>query len=190
MPPIRVFVDLDEVLEDFTGAALRLHGYTRESFEKLRTPGVYDITKPLKMTLEEFNKPINEMGEAFWLGLAPLPWHRELVNLVERWVKKEWYILTSTMDYVGEESGKKKWCKRLLGRNFDRIIITKHKHVMSMPSSILIDDNPTNIYNWEGDDDYNTGEGFLFPSWGNGLYKVADHPLDTIRRNFHEYFAG
>jgi 5'(3')-deoxyribonucleotidase len=171
-PPL--FVDLDEVITDFVGAALKLHGWDRPLLEKYRTPGSWDISVPMRLSDEEFWKPIHRAGEDFWINIQPLPWAADFVAYLAR---HDWTIVTAPSRDVSSYSGKAKWISRNLPAMLSRTIINKDKHWLGhIPGAILIDDREANLEKFA----QVGGRTILFPNRGNQLYKLADDPLPHV----------
>lgn len=170
----RVLVDMDEVLVDFTGGALRVHGVEREKFQRGRRLGEWDVTKHLGMTHEEFWRPLTELGEIFWMGLQPLPWARALVEVLQEY---DWYIVSSPAWEPSSVSGKVRWLRRFFGHDFDSYVLTQHKELLANSSTLLIDDRTTTI------DRFRDAGGvvILFPSLGNALHRMADEPVTYVK---------
>ena len=134
-----IFLDLDEVLADFVGSALKIHGISREELETHREPGRWDITKPLGLSDDEFWEPIHAAGSGFWSGLDPLPWADELVGLVEE-TGVPWHVVTSPSRCPTCYDGKVRWLKDFFGADFDRFIISPHKEIYAGPGRVILDD--------------------------------------------------
>jgi len=177
---LTVFLDMDEVISDFRGRAYQVHNTTRDLVEAKWTPGEWDICTPLAMTPDWFWKRIHEWGEGFWTGIDPMPWARELVNLVEK-ISKDWYVVTSPSRNPTSLSGKQRWCNEYFNgsedKHFPNMIPTPHKHLLSMPNTLLIDDREETVKRFN-----NAGEGkaLLFPSLGNSLHEFADDPMSWL----------
>ena len=177
MKQYRILVDMDEVLADFTGSALAVHGWTREQFEAERKPGVWDMTKTMGLTDQEFWNPINEIGQRFWEQITPLPTYKEIMKLVQQFTT-DWFIVSSPSFCLGCIPGKQQWLSvyfGLVGRN--RLIPTSYKHVMANDFTILIDDNEDNLKKFTEAG----GHGILFPTKGNSLYKISDNPVEHVK---------
>jgi len=169
-------LDLDDVLADFMGAALRCHGWTWEEFEEVRKPGTWDMTGPMRLSHEAFWEPIRTEGEDFWANLDPLPWFDAVIKLVES-VCKEWYIVSSPPNYLGARSGKEKWLRKAFGNDFDRYLLTPHKHLLANPQTVLIDDKEDNLFRFIT----SGGGGIIFPTRGNYRWPFADDPVQFLR---------
>lgn len=186
-----VFLDADEVLFDFIGGACNAHGIEPETLQAYRTPGQWDISRPLgelvlgrAYSQEEFWLPINHGGSEFWENLALLPWWEELIQLVETYTDN-WHIVSAPSRCPTSYMGKVKAFKKVLGQDFDRFILTPRKHLFAKPNTILIDDRMENVekFNRAG------GYGFVFPSIGNSLHEYRDVPLDQLRLSFVDSFS-
>lgn len=176
---IRLLLDMDEVLTDFTGGALAAHGWTRARLESVRPAGYWDMATLMGMTTEEFWAPINRMGERFWVELVALPWVDAAVQLADE-ISQEWYVVSSPSWEPGCYSGKARWLKRYFGRRFDRFFLTPHKHVFADQRTLLIDDSPRNVDRFRRAG----GKALLFPSLGNSLFYWANRPVEHIRDSF------
>ena len=186
-----ILVDADEVLFDFVAGAARVHGVEPESLNAYRTPGIWSISDPLgelvlgrPFTQEEFWAPINEAKETFWENLEPLPWFKELIEFVEEH-SREWHIVSAPSRCPTSYNGKVRAFKKVFGKDFDRFILTPHKHLFAKPETILIDDRLENVerFNRAG------GYGFVFPTIGNSLHEYRDVPLDQLRLSFVDRFS-
>lgn len=171
-----VFLDLDEVLADFTGAALAVHGWTRERLECVRDPGRWGLAEPMGMTVDEFWRPIHDLGETFWATIELLPWAQQVLELVE---DTDWYIVTSPSDCITSYVGKLRWVHENLNAVVDhRCLLTPHKHFLaSYPGAILIDDRESSIERFRSAG----GIGILFPSTCNSLHEMANDPIPYLK---------
>lgn len=176
-----LFIDLDEVIADFTGAALLALDEDPAEFQRDRPKGIWDITKHLGITHEVFWDAIDSRGEAFWEEIEPLPWAAGLIAGVSDSYYADWYILSSPGDGLHTWTGKLKWLDKYFGGEFQHAILTPHKHLLAQPGAILIDDRLSNICSWEAPETGKPGgSGILFPSLGNPLWKLAENPLPHV----------
>jgi len=176
---MRILVDCHEVLADFTTAALKIHGYTREQFEKLPgyTPGARDLAKQLGISKGEFWFPINRAGAPFWRGLAVLP---NAIALLEHVISltNDWHIVSTPSRHSSSYAGIRQWVQFHIDENFSRLVLMQDKHLLANPNTILIDDSEDNIREFATAG----GNGFLFPAWHNQLRGVEDPLVFTIDR--------
>jgi len=173
---MRILLDMDEVITDFTQGALILHGFSVEDLEKVRTPGSWDINTPLGLTPGQFWRPINEAGEQFWTDLEPLPWAHEVVDIVESLFPEEWYIASSPSWQIDSRTGKIKWLQNFFGKQFDRFVLTPHKHLMAHSGSVLIDDRDYNVEKFREAG----GHSIVFPTRGNSLHLKSQDPMTHL----------
>lgn len=173
---IRILVDLDEVLADFVGSALRLHGVAVETFQRRQPAGTWDMTIGLDLSPEAFWSPINSMGERFWANLPKLPWANQLISLISG-ITDDWHIVSSPSRCPTSYNGKVRWLKKEFGEGFDRFALTPHKYIFAKPGVILIDDRDQNI------DDFVAagGEGIVFPTHLNTNHLFKNDPLTFIK---------
>jgi 5'(3')-deoxyribonucleotidase len=171
-----ILLDMDEVPVDFTGAALAVHGYSWADFQPggrlAHTLGSWGLDKAMDITANQFWNPIHERGADFWACLKPLPWMRELLRRVSL-LTNEWYIVTSPSRGVCSRIGKYQWMDHHLPHALDRLIITRHKHLLAKPGRILVDDRPANLTSFT----HHGGNGVLFPAYNN---INRDHAKDPV----------
>lgn len=177
----RIFLDMDGVLVDFVGGALKIHGWTQEQLRAAMVLGEWDLAKPMGLTQDEFWEPINDAGEWFWLLLKPLPWISEMVELTT--ALGEWWIVTAPSRDPRSYSGKVKWLQNWFGHDFNRTIFTQDKYLLAKENTLLIDDREKTV----GKFIRAGGRGVIFPTLHNWLYYYADDPVtylvDLLREN-------
>lgn len=169
-----IYLDLDDVLVDFTGAALELHGW---SWGKYKRQGLatWHLPSVMKITVDEFWEPIQQLGASFWEMLNPLPWFGALIEFVESNFD-EWYIATSPSPHHSSYVGKLSFLQRAFGFGFNQFVFTNHKHLLANPNAVLVDDRPDNVEQFV----VNGGNSILFPCLTNKLYKYAENPMAIV----------
>lgn len=171
-----IYCDLDDVIVDFTNAALAIHGWCPEKFEALRKPGRWGMLTPMKMSLAEFWKPIHEKGEDFWLGLEFLPWAHDLIQLLNR--STNWGLITDDSCHVVNHVGKAKFIHREFSqRVVSNSHITGQKYRLAQ-GALLIDDREENVDRFIAAG----GQGIVFPSRGNDLFQMAADPVRYVQK--------
>lgn len=175
-----VFVDLDEVLADFVGAALRMHGWSREEFEKRQPIGTWDMTLGLDMDKGTFWSMIAEQGSSFWAFLPRTPWFCEMLTWLES-LDCDWYILSAPPRGSAGYIGKTIWLKEKFGINFTRFFITPHKELLAAEGRILIDDRQRNLDRFESAG----GRGILFPSLFNSAFTHRHNPVAYVKEQYN-----
>jgi len=185
---MRILLDMDGVLVDFVGGAAKAHGWTHDQLVQVWPPGQYEIAEPMGLTLDEFWQPINETGEQFWLQLEPLPWIHDILHLlvtIETVTGVDWYIATTPSHHSSSYSGKVKWLQEFFGQDFDRFILTGHKHLLAgNGQTVLIDDNRSNVDKFVRAG----GEALLFPARWNALHQFADDPVPHLTGSMKNLF--
>lgn len=175
-----LFIDMDEVLVDFTGGACKIHGITRKQLEELRQPGQWDIVAAMGLSNQEFWDPINQAGEEFWAELDPLWWAYPLMRAAKE-ICDEIYLLSSPSWGAHSYGGKIKWISQYLPDcNY---IITEHKSLLARPGRLLIDDREENVDQFIAND----GDGIKFPSMGNSKHTFASDPLPSVLHRLNQF---
>lgn len=179
-----VFVDLDDVLADFVGAALDLHG--RRDALATWPPGKWDIAEVLGMTDAAFWGPINGRT-AFWQTLELTPWAVPL-NDALRSTGIPWTIATSPTHTAECVTGKVQWMQHYFGRDFARhAMIGAAKHLLAKPGHVLIDDCDANVVAFREAG----GEAIIFPQPWNCAhgYAAPDDKLQYVLSELAELVA-
>lgn len=171
-----VYMDLDEVLVDFIGAACHVHGVTKPELLARWSRGTWGMHGALGITEHEFWTKIHAVGETFWSGLELKPWAEDLLKLVDNTVGDSWYLVTAPSRHPSSYSGKVQWIKGFFGARFDRYVLTKHKHLLSASGTVLIDDKSDTCEKFK---QYG-GQSILFPAHHNGLWSKADDPMPHV----------
>lgn len=141
----RIFLDLDGVLADFQGAAIKAYDLELTKLEKMDYAGV----------IKAFNRQRGKTANAFWAGLPDFFWEDlqetdEFYEIVEMVKPYATVILTSPpMGYpwvLSAIEGKTRWIMIHLREYFTvgRFLIGFHKEYFANRDSILIDDNQEN----------------------------------------------
>lgn len=178
----KVYVDMDDVLRDFIGAAIACHGISKDELLALRSPGVWGLARTLGLSEEDFWAPINAKGASYWADLIEHSWANDLLYALKFTMGYPVTILSSPGSRTsGEYLGKIMWSKKRFGPLYSELSIYHNKFELAKPGRVLIDDSEQNVYkfNTEG------GHGILFPCayGGNHLSSIGDNPLPHV---FHE----
>lgn len=188
LPKLTLLLDMDGVLTDFDSAAAIAHGLTPEELQNHRKPGEWSIRPAIGRALGlpdqiseiSFWHPIAKLGIPFWEDLQPTPWYSDLIKYllsldVEMYVVSNPYYETAMEIY--SVVGKSRWLKKRFGWEYDRLIPTKHKHLMANHNSILIDDSERNCNEFRKAG----GSAILFSSIGNKRHKEAANGYQVAR---------
>lgn len=179
----RIFLDVDDVLVDFTRKACELHGVCLDTQVAPIRGGLWNLVPAISklkeepFTEREFWKPINDAGPDFWALLPKLPHFDELLSLVESY-GADWYLLSSPSDCPSSYLGKSRWAVREFGSSFDRLVLTRHKRLNALPGSVLIDDSVHNCsYFWSAEGT----NAILFPTIGLAPPSIAQDPVPYVK---------
>ena len=176
-----LLLDMDGVLVDFVGAALRLHG--RDEVLDNWPDGVWDMSEVLGISGREFWHPINQAGAEFWASLEPYTWCDELVALADE--TGGWCILTSPSSDPSCAAGKITWLQRRFGGGFRGFLIGPPKWVCARPDQVLVDDNDTNVDHFRA----RGGQAILFPRPWNRNHLLSADPMGHVREALAEIVA-
>lgn len=166
----RVLIDLDGVVADFVGAAMKLHGKPWPFDDEFCGPDAWEFFKRWGMTEEEFYRG---MDSEFWASIPLYENAKELVSTASSIVGPENVCFVSNpMDGHGAILGKKCWVRE----HFPQIPLilsvpaedgSPPKHFLASPDSILIDDCERNCKAFRR----NGGEAWVFPQpWNSNLH--------------------
>lgn len=172
---MRVLLDIDEVIADFVGGALKVHGWTRAELEAVWEPGTWSIVEPMGLTKETFWAPILKAGPDFWEELDVLPWAAELIATVVSKTKDWWLVTSPGRGGAAAHIGKEAWIKQRFG-DFKRFVVTRHKELSAKPGVVLIDDNAATVQKFVDAG----GHGIVFPSRHNYLWPYADNAIAFV----------
>ncbi len=170
-----IFLDMDGVLTDFVGAALRIHG--RSDILESWPPGERDAPKVLGLSRGKFWNAIDAQGSDFWAGLDPLPWFGELIEMVR--AVAPFTVLTAPSLAPSSTKGKVRWMYQHFandkGRRFTDFLIGPQKHLLAQSGHLLIDDTDATVDAFRIDG----GRAILFPQVWNSNHGVGD-PIEYI----------
>jgi len=171
-----IFLDMDGVLTDFSGAALEAHG--RLDLLEHWPLGEADFPTVLEMSHGDFWKTINARGLSFWTSLEPYPWFEELVGLVAGIAP--YTVLTSAALSPDSVAGKVLWLyehfSEVNGKTFRNFLIGDRKELLARPGRVLIDDTEAKVDSFRAAG----GRAILFPQIWNRNHSISD-PMTYVR---------
>lgn len=163
-PKRRILLDLDCTLADFIGGVAALWGFKTAELLQHWTPGEYPCNSALTRATNR-SEVVGDVafwdriGDApgFWAELPVLPWAQDLFNRVTA-ATPDWWIVTSPSKCPRCIPEKKQWLNRHFGaKAADRMVPTKHKHLLAQRNVALIDDYDANLSN------FSKAGGFVVP---------------------------
>jgi len=171
---LKIFLDLDGVLQDFVGHTVRKLKLSVDP-----TNCSWDFWTP-EMTTKQFWDRVSLDGSGFWRNIPTYEWTENLIDLVKLY-DPEFTLLTSPASCPYSWKGKRQWIQDYFGENFNRQIMTHDKHFCAAPGRVLIDDNEINCKRFA---DWG-GQAILFPqSWnplGNDVDRIR-HVADRLEQ--------
>ncbi|MBN2618175.1 MAG: hypothetical protein JXR64_07655 [Spirochaetales bacterium] len=166
-----IYLDLDGVCSNFIKSAIIANNLNFNSTVELWKrdyKGQFSAFKVFGISNSEFWKNIELQGEEFWSEMEEYSWFFPLYNRLKDY--GEVIFLTSPSQSPLSHSGKIKWIQKRFTKNFKDYIITPRKELLANKNSILIDDYPENILNFEN----SGGKGILFPQFWNSIIDVEN----------------
>jgi len=184
-PIEKLYLDMDDVLTDCTGDALRHMGildYRRENYPH----GIgRDVCKAYQLFGGIYIPPENfwqHFKRGWWAGLTPTPWCYDLIDLALKFVDKERLFLLTYPTQCGDcHAGKWDWIEDKLPEWFRRQYdFTPQKLTCAAPGSVLIDDCDKNIKAFESN--ATPGKGIVFPQPWNSQSHMIGRELDWVEQ--------
>ena len=175
-----ICLDVDEVLADWSGAALRLFGLEREPFLArwfAEAPEVWDMFSTPGFPLERAQAwaQLEAAGADFWAQIEPTPWARELYARSRELAPT--VLLTRPSRDPASASGKLAWMQAHFGgAKFGDYLIGPPKHLLARPGAVLVDDHPSNCAAFRDAG----GAAVLFPALGNERRALRGDPLAHV----------
>jgi 5'(3')-deoxyribonucleotidase len=172
LPKITVaYCDVDEVIADWVGPALRLLGHdpaTVYAHWDTLDPRPWDVFQvvPRPPKTHGVWDAIDTAGSSFWANLEPFAWKDDLLALLRGFAPT--VLLTSPSQHSSSHAGKFEWIQRHFGRTFKDYLLGSCKHRCAHPGALLIDDSPKNCAAFRE----HGGHAILFPGVGNDLHAI------------------
>lgn len=161
-----LFFDIDGVLADFVGGALKVHG-AASPWDIEENKGNYNFQELLGLSASKFWEPLEHN---FWAELDPLPEGMAVLRLFS--AINTTYLSTSPSLSPGCSSGKHEWVNKHLPQHARNLFIGSQKQVFGrIPGAVLIDDCDTNIDKFRDAG----GTGILYPQpWNSAHQQMQD----------------
>lgn len=172
-----ILVDMDGVLADFVGSALKIFGRDKSVIQKN-----YNIHLWLNVCSTEFWSRL-QATEDFWLNLKPLPWAIDLINTLSQ----EAPVMIASSPSLDPDCLRQKllWLEKHIGGKLVRnYFFTTHKHLLGKKGRVLVDDYYMNCLGFEEQG----GSSILFPAAWNSIGEVKDpvgYTLKELDKLFH-----
>jgi len=136
-----ILLDIDGVLADFVGHALKLLHKEEVIVDR------WDFYDQLEMTAKEFWNAIDKAGHNFWANIPKLPWADHIIEQLQLNIhdtEHKIILCTSPTNSPYCVSGKIEWIHKNYPQFKDYFIITPCKTLLGGRDNIVIDDNEMN----------------------------------------------
>jgi 5'(3')-deoxyribonucleotidase len=181
MSKVKIFVDLDDTLVDFTSPALNLLGTSMPEFLSKPPPTSYGNTYTLGFPQERFFEVLNNLSVEFWATLELKPFAREFYNFLT--TQGDTYICTSPPKGIAGVAGKMLWLENFLPYGMEnKFVFIREKHELAAPNRLLIDDSDKQIAAWRKAG----GVAVQVPTHSNVLHTSAHVGLQWVQREVEE----
>lgn len=190
---MKIFLDMDDVLADFAGAALSLWDVSKKDVAELHDPRTYHIYEALSAVLgynvtpQDFWVRVDSVL-GFWERLPETRFARDLVETVSVY-DPQWSVVTSPSQDPYCYIGKALWFKKFLNHPHgavygERFFPIRQKYLLAGkdPTRVLIDDRETsvNLFTEYG------GSAILYPTLFNRLRDFAEDPVGYVMKELHK----
>jgi 5'(3')-deoxyribonucleotidase len=182
-----ILLDMDGVMVDFVGAAIKVCGFSVEDCFRDWPPGEYDVIKALHVEKKDFWEKIESKGEELWANLSSYPWARSLYDGCSK-LGNVFFLTKPTID-PKSASGKVIWMQKFLGGQFEarKYLMGPSKHLCGKPGNILIDDYEYNIDTFREAG----GQAILFPQhWNKRHHQADDVRCELVLRELESLVLG
>lgn len=179
---MKILLDMDGVIVDFVGAALRIHGaedlYTRPS-----SLGCFDIEKLLGISTSAFWAGVDR-DSGFWGSLQKTPEADAIVAAAVETVGWENIgVLTAPALADSCLIGKRSWLRVHYPRLVDRVTFARDKGWYASPNHLLIDDKNENVDGFRA----SGGIAILLPRPWNRNHKFAGDSVSCLKEELSDY---
>lgn len=198
---IRVFLDMDDVLVNFTGHVVKHYfGLVYRDVMQHWKPGKFSIVDTIKEIPYAKEDGLADRADRLWVDwrewheLPLTPWASQLLNIGRVLSGDEPYVITSPPVfhdhsilcdcYAGKLLGYQKLIADGTEIKNDRLILTKHKPLFAKNRDcILIDDRQDTVNEWNKAG----GTGILFPRWHNDHWQYSKNPMGVVLNDLWMY---
>lgn len=183
-----VLVDMDGVLVDFMGSAMKAFGYTLvgeddkgviysgEGHESLHYPfGEWNIPSVLGISSRSFWRRLHSNGSFF----ANLPATEDAKDIIKCIGNIPFFISTSPSLNPADATAKVQWLHKFFDDDtFSNYMVGKHKHLMGYnPRALLIDDSPDNCKAFQS----RGGQALIWPQHWNSNHHYRGQRMSMLR---------
>ena len=181
---MKVFLDLDGVLADFTGGAHRAFNIPYAYANYPYTKGLWDWFVEAGLTWDEVDSVCNA---EFWAGLEWMFDGIDIYYAVRKFTRQtgsSLNLLTTPMKNINSTIGKLTWIQEHLGENRRKqaLITGADKKIFAGPDTLLIDDRDKNVEEFKAVG----GQAILVPRPWNKNHDCQRSTLDYVIHKLDE----
>ena len=176
----RILIDVDDVLADCTGAAMRhmgLHDWMREDHTLGHRDIIeqYEIATNIRYTPAQFWE---HFKREWWASIPVTPWCYDLIDMCTKYVDADNIALLTTPVKCGDcLAGKMDWIEEFMPKFLHRqYLISPRKNFCAAPGAILIDDLGPNTKSFSDAG----GAGITFPQPWNQCKERMGEELQYV----------
>lgn len=156
----KILLDMDGVLADFYGYAMKLHG-----IETWPAPSKRGVDQLLGISRDEFWNLTYGLDANFWLNIEPYPYAREFVDLLSKLPLTTLYVLSRPTNHGRCHQHKFEWIKKYFPELTENVMLARDKSLCARSNHLLIDDDEDNTIPFQ----IHGGKSLLFPQiWNSG----------------------
>lgn len=186
--PFQLLIDLDDVLADCTGDAMRhmgLHDWKREDHAAYPYRDIIAMYAQVTGIKHEVACFWEHFKREFWAGLTPLPWCYELLDLVQEYVPRENIAILTSPTKCGDcLAGKLDWIADFMPSWLHRqYLMSPRKKFCAHKQAALIDDADENIIPFETAG----GTGIVMPQHWNSCADMVGHELEFVKKQLDNW---
>lgn len=180
-----IFLDLDGVFADFSGAAASLHGKWGTKIEK------WNFFLDWKLTPKMFWDKINAEGDDFYgEQVLPYPWAKDLLLAVQE--TDDFMVLTNAAcNTPCGYASKRAWVDKYLQPHVVdhiKVMVGSEKHLLAGKDRVLLDDYDENINSFRCPPDGSVGGyAITFPQLWNTQRRQASNGLRYVKNQLQQW---
>jgi len=183
----KILIDMDDVLCDCTGDALRhmgLHGWVRESYP-IETRDIYEVYRLATGVQYSPAQFWEHFKREWWANIQPTPWCHDLINLCTEYVSTDRIALLTSPTKCGDcLAGKLDWIETNMPKWMHRqYLMSPRKAFCASEGVVLIDDCTENLEAFEQDD----GFGIAMPQMWNDARPFIGKELEYLKNKLDNF---
>lgn len=146
---LHYYLDMDDVLFDFSGSLLKLHHQETSPLVLLPDGGIDLLAMSGCATRAEMLEPVASLGSFFWENLPLLPWAHTLVDFLNAHCPHRWSLASDPgLGVFPWAMGGKTMALEFHFSGYRSVFLGKHKYELAREGTCLIDDLQQNVHDF------------------------------------------